>query len=147
MMNYRQYDRNDILPCTKTFMQVFNEEPWNDGWTMERARKYLQDFTDTPEFVGVIAEDVSGAAGFIFGVRKRWWSADEFFIHEMCVRGTSQQSGIGTGMLQFLERELTASGVSNMTLLTNRNIPAESFYKRNGFNEIDRLVFMSKDLK
>ncbi len=146
-MNYRQFDRNDILPCTETFIQVFNQEPWNDKWTTERAQQYLQDFTHTPGFIGVIAEDQSGVAGFIFGVRKQWWSAEEFFIHEMCVRVTNQQSGIGTGLLQFLERGLTATGVSNITLLTNRNIPAESFYKRNGFNEIDRLVFMNKDLK
>lgn len=58
-----------------------------------------------------------------------------------------QGSGIGTRILQFAESSLLKEGIGNITLLTDRNIPAEQFYKKNGFEGVDRLVFMHKRLK
>lgn len=50
-------------------------------------------------------------------------------------------------MLNYLEIQLKEKTVESMTLLTNRNIPAEHFYKNNGFDEIERLVFLYKEIK
>lgn len=137
----------DLDTCTATFIKVFNAEPWNDNWNYESAFQYLSDYYNTPNFLGVIAIENAEMLGFIMGVQRKWYSGDEYFIHEMCVDQTVQNKGIGKAMLNHLEIQLKDKSVQSMTLLTNRNIPAEQFYKNNGFEEIERLVFLYKEIK
>ncbi|WP_410769451.1 GNAT family N-acetyltransferase [Fontibacillus sp. BL9] len=145
-MELKSYDRNDLLKCTDTFIGVFNQEPWNDQWTTETAYQYLSDFTNTPGFIGFTAAEGEEIVGFIFGVSRRWWSGNEFFINEMCVSTVKQKTGVGSALMRLLIKELESIGISNITLLTDRDIPAEAFYKKFGFTEIERLVFLNKNL-
>lgn len=145
-MNIRTYTAQDLQKCTATFIEVFNAEPWNDEWTTERATRYLHDFTQTPGFLGLLAMEQDEIVGLLFGVRKAWWSGDEFFIHEMCVKTTAQKSGIGSQMLNQLVEMLKEEGVQDILLITDRGIPAEEFYKKNGFEEIERVVVMAKSI-
>ncbi|MNJ43989.1 Acetyltransferase (GNAT) family protein [compost metagenome] len=64
----------------------------------------------------------------------------------MCVDRSLQQSGIGSAMLRYLESTLVRKGIENMVLLTNRGIPAEDFYRKNGFGEISRIIFLDKGI-
>ena len=146
-MELKLFERNDLLKCTKTFIHVFNQEPWNDEWSTETAKQYLLDYTNTPGFMGIIAVEGEEIIGFIFGARKLWWSGDEFFINEMCVNVEKQKTGVGSMLMKFLMKELDSDGVSYISLLTNRDIPAETFYKKYGFIEINRLMFLSRDIK
>ncbi|SDW36960.1 GNAT family N-acetyltransferase [Paenibacillus sp. PDC88] len=145
-MELRLFDRNDLLLCVSTFISVFNQEPWNDEWSSDTAYQYLTDFTNTPGFIGVVAVDGEEIIGFIFGATKHWWSGKEFFINEMCVSVQKQKSGVGSALMRFLIEKLESDEVGNITLLTDRGIPAEAFYKKIGFAEIDRLVFLNKNL-
>ena len=138
---------SDLATCTETFLQVFNAEPWNANRNDASAHQYLSDYYHTPNFLGVIAIEHGELLGFIMGVQRKWYSGDEYFIHEMCVNQTLQNKGIGKAMLNYLEIQLKEKSVESMTLLTNRNIPAEHFYKNNGFDEIERLVFLYKEIK
>ena len=145
-MEFKLFQETDLVKCTETFIKVFNDEPWNDEWTIPKAHKYLLDFYQTPGFLGVIAIENEEVIGFIMGVQRKWWSGDEFYIHEMCVDSEHQNRGIGKALLDYLINSLE-NKISNITLLTDRGIPAEAFYKKNGFEEIERLVFLSKNLK
>lgn len=146
-MEFRSFETNDLLRCTHTFINVFNQEPWNDEWSAETAFQYLLDYTNTSGFIGIVAEEGKEIIGFIFGVRKPWWSGDEFFINEMCVSAEKQKTGVGSKLMKFLEEKLKMDGIENITLLTDRGIPAEIFYKKNGFTEIDRIMFLNKNIK
>lgn len=42
--------------------------------------------------------------------------------------------------------ELKGAKITNLVLLTDRGVPAEEFYKKNDFQEIERLVFYSREL-
>lgn len=145
-LELRLFDGNDILQCVDTFINVFNQDPWNDEWSTDTAYRYLIDFTNTPGFTGVVAVDEEEMIGFIFGASKHWWSGKEFFINEMCVSVQKQKTGVGSALMRFLIEKLESDEISNVTLLTDRGIPAEVFYKKNGFTEIDRLVFLNKNL-
>ncbi|KPH76254.1 MULTISPECIES: GNAT family N-acetyltransferase [Bacillaceae] len=145
-MEIALFEEKHLPECTSTFMDVFNQEPWNDEWTKETAKNYLEDFTHTPGFKGIVAFDGEEMIGFIFGNLKHWWSGDEFFINEMCVVADKQNSGIGSKMMNNLIKELKLDGVSMISLLTDRGIPAEGFYKKHGFSEIERLVFLSRSM-
>ena len=143
-MEFKLLEENDLIKCTETFIKVFNDEPWNDEWTFTKAQKYLWDFYNTPGFLGILAIENKEVIGFIFGVHRTWWSGNEFYIHEMCVESQSQGKGIGKALLDYLIKSL--ENTTNITLLTDRGIPAEAFYKKNGFKEIERLIFLSKNI-
>lgn len=145
-MHFKTVEENDLNTCSNLFLSVFNEEPWNDKWTMEKAEQYLTDFYWTPGFLGVSAIENEEMIGFIFGTRRTWWSGDEFFIHEMCVDTGRQNKGIGKALINHLINELNSNSITAISLLTDRGIPAETFYKRHGFKEIERLVFLSREV-
>ncbi|WP_438315607.1 GNAT family N-acetyltransferase [Sporosarcina sp. FA9] len=145
-MDIRLFEENDLLKCTRLFINVFNEEPWNDNWSEGVAKQYLLDYTNTPGFMGILAVKEEVIIGFIFGAHKVWWSGNEFFINEMCVSTEIQKTGIGSILLNYLLKKLDSEKVSNLSLLTDRGIPAEAFYKKNGFMEIERLMFLSRDV-
>ncbi|GEN86771.1 GNAT family N-acetyltransferase [Oceanobacillus sojae] len=145
-MQFKTVEECDLLTCSKLFLNVFNEEPWNDKWTLEKAQQYLSDFYQTPGFLGVSAVENNEIVGFIFGVRRVWWSGDEFFINEMCVNTNQQNKGIGKALMDYLKEIIGSNEVATISLLTDRGIPAEEFYKRIGFKEIERLVFLSSDV-
>ena len=146
-MEFKLLVEDDLIKCTETFIEVFNDEPWNDKWTFPKAKKYLFDFYQTPGFLGVLAVENGEILGCIFGVHRVWWSGDEFFINEMCVKKQQQNKGIGKALLNHLIKELDNSDISNIILLTDRGIPAEEFYKKNGFEEIERIIFLHRNIK
>ena len=146
-MNARPYRHADLDKCVGLFIHVFNAEPWNDNWLRNDAAQYLNAYVRSPGFIGIVAEDGSEIKGFVFGIRKKWWSGDECFVQEMCVRQEAQRSGIGTELLKELERTLRDEEIARMTLLTSRGIPAEAFYRKNGFKGIDSLIFMTKSIR
>lgn len=140
----RIYAEADFKLCVRLFMDVFNHEPWNDRWKYADAEQYLRECIASPGFQGVIACDDMDVCGFILGNRKKWWSGDEFFIQEMCVAPAAQRGGVGTGLLKCLQDHPGLDGIRRITLLTGRGIPAEDFYRKNGFREIEKMLFMSK---
>ncbi|MEK4304006.1 MULTISPECIES: GNAT family N-acetyltransferase [Oceanobacillus] len=145
-MQFKSVVEADLISCSKLFLTVFNGEPWNDKWTLEKAKQYLADFYRTPGFFGVSAIENEEIIGFIFGTRRAWWNGDEFFINEMCVDTDRQNKGIGKELLHHLREVMETEAVTAISLLTDRGIPAEAFYKRNGFKEIERLVFLSREV-
>ena len=127
-MRLRMLQDSDIDGCVELFISVFNAEPWNDNWTRERAKIYLEEYIKSPGFRGVVVEMDQTIKGFIIGIRKSWWSGDEYFVNEFCVDNTIQRKGIGTKLLRFMEVTLQNEGVQSITLLTDRGTAAESFY-------------------
>lgn len=144
-MKFKLFEENDLIACTETFIKVFNGEPWNDEWTFTKAQTYLLDFYNTPGFLGILAVENKEVIGFLFGVQRTWWSGNEFYIHEMCVEPQRQNKGIGKLLLDYLIKSLE-NNISSIALLTDRGIPAEAFYKKYGFAEIERLIFLSKNI-
>lgn len=144
-MEFRILTEKDVPACTHTFIEIFNDEPWNDKWTFERAKQYISDYYYSPNFLGVCAIEQGEMIGFAYGVQKTWWVGNEFYIHEMGVKKRWRGQGIGKALLEMLKKELEGSDVRNFALLTDRGVPAELFYKKYGFQEIERLVFYSCD--
>jgi aminoglycoside 6'-N-acetyltransferase I len=147
-MQIREFNINDLDPCITLFMNVFCNEPWNDRWSAEQAKDYLYDFVQTPGFIGIVADDINEELiGLLLGSRKKWWSGDELFINEMCVDPNHQSLGVGSAMFRYLEDTLPGIGIESLVLLTDRGVPAEAFYHKNGFEEVSRIVFLAKHIK
>ena len=142
MMEIRDFKSDDFDGCANLFIQVFSQAPWNDHWSLESASVYLRDIVMTPGFYGIVAQNEFGIIGMCWGHIKRWGMGDEFYVDEMCVVSERQRQGVGQRIMLYAKQKLGEMGVRHLTLLTARNTLAESFYQKQGFVAVNRLVFM-----
>lgn len=138
----RQLTPADQADCARLLRQVFNQPPWNDNWTVERAAAYVQDFFGAPRFRGFAALDGTRLVGMCLGHVKLWWQADEYCLDEFCIHSDYQRRGLGGQLLGYARRQLAAEGVACCTLLTASGTPAEAFYRKRGFRRVDEMIFM-----
>lgn len=138
----RQLTPADQADCARLLVQVFNQPPWNDNWTVERAAAYVQDFFDAPRFRGFAALDGMRLIGMCLGHVKLWWQDDEYCLDEFCIHSDYQRRGLGGQLLGYARRQLAAEGVACCTLLTASGTPAEAFYRGRGFRRVDEMIFM-----
>ena len=91
-----------------------------------------------PPQAGSPAASNGKVLGYIIGLGRRGSSAVR--IYTFCVRKDYRLKGIGTSLLQRLERECQRRGVSNLVLEVGEdNSSARRFYKRNGFVEFSSI--------
>lgn len=147
MPDLREFRPNDLEPCVSAFIQVFSQPPWGDRWPSdERAKQYLSDLTGIPGFRGFLAVQDAEIVAFCLGHRRRWWQGDEYYVNEMGVLPTVQRSGVGSKLIAFTEERLRQDGIQYVALLTERDIPAERFWRKQGYGQDHQTIFMFKYL-
>lgn len=143
----RKFKIEDTAKCAELFKEVFSDYPWYDYWvSVDQARNYLMELIKNPVFEGFIAYEGSAVVAVCFGHKRSWWRGKEFFIDEFYVANEMQGNGIGTELLNYVKESLIKLGYRQMVLLTNKEIPAEEFYIKNGFYNNQNRTVMSKEL-
>lgn len=143
----RKFAVEDVNKCAELFKEVFSAYPWYDNWiSFKQTKTYLMELIENPVFEGYVAYDGLDMVAVCFGHKRSWWMGKEFFIDEFYVRNESQGNGIGTGMLNYVKENLMKEGYARLVLLTNKGIPAEEFYIKNGFYNNQNRTVMVKEL-
>ncbi|MEN6292415.1 MAG: GNAT family N-acetyltransferase [Methanobacterium sp.] len=142
----RKFTVQDVDKCAELFKEVFSAYPWYDNWvSLEQARTYLIELIENPVFEGYVAYNGLSLVAVCFGHKRSWWVGKEFFMDEFYVRNESQGNGIGTRMMDYIKKQLIEEEYTRLVLLTNKGIPAEEFYIKNGFyNNSDRTVMVTE---
>ena len=147
MLELREFSPEDLESCVQVFVEVFRQPPWNDRWpSFERAQQYVSDLTGIPGFRGFLALQGGEIAAFCLGHRRRWWQGDEYYVNEMGVLPAQQHSGVGSKLIAFAEERLRQNGMQYVALLTERDIPAERFWLKQGYRQDRQTIFMFKYL-
>lgn len=144
-MKIRLIEGKDIENCAHLFSQVFSGEPWNEPWKQQDAFLRLDHFHKSAGFVGVLIES-DHVLGFALGNREPFYYGNVFYLREMCIDTSFHSQGIGSKVYAALEKELLLNEVKEIYLATERNIPATSFYEKQGFNYSDTTGFYDKRL-
>lgn len=84
--------------------------------------------------------------GIALGRIKSWYEGTEYWVEEFGVLPERQQTGIGSEFLRQIERMVAERGISHMALLTDRQVSAYRFYRKNGFEEREDTVFLVKSI-
>ncbi|WP_160919078.1 GNAT family N-acetyltransferase [Pseudalkalibacillus hwajinpoensis] len=143
----KRLNSTNIEESTKLYMDVFNGEPWNDGWKLEDARERLVDIFKNPKFIGIgIYYDKEKLIGFLLGYTEKWLSSNHYYLNEMCVKTDLQSKGVGSKLLIELENTCEEKNINRIYLLTARAGQAEAFYKKSNFYISPKMIMMSKRL-
>lgn len=142
----RKFTIKDTDKSAELFKEVFSAYPWYDDWvSFDQSRNYLMELIQNPVFEGFVAYEGSNIVAVCFGHKKSFWTGKEFFIDEFYVRNESQGNGIGTKMMDYVKESLIEEEYTHLVLLTNKEIPAEKFYIKNGFyNNQNRTIMVNK---
>ena len=138
-------EEKDLRGCVEVFFGVFTDEPWNYTWmNKNKVIKYFFDMFDTPNFVGYVYRINNKLAGACFGVVNDYFLSSTYDVKELFVSAEFQGTGVGSALMDFVELDLKKFEVSAVTLFTQQDIEAYSFYIKNGFVDSKKVVHMSK---
>ena len=71
----------------------------------------------------------------------------EYIINELCIRTDRQGAGAGTFFIREIEKAVRELGLKQIFLLTDSNVPACEFYRKNGFTECTSNVAFAKSVE
>ena len=136
-------DREEIKAL---FVSVFTREPWCDDWSdREQLDLYIQDLTGQSYSLAYgLYHDAGELIGISLGYIKHWYSGTEYIINELCIKTDRQGAGAGTFFIREIGNAIRALGLKQIFLLTDSNVPAYDFYRKNGFVESKTNVAFSK---
>ena len=136
MLKLKRPSIEDKEAITSVFTGVFTKEPWNDDWSdTAQLDMYINDLVGQGYSLtyGLFEDDE--LIGISLGYVKHWYSGTEYIINEFCVKTERQGAGAGSFFIAEIEKAIKELGIKQIFLLTDSNVPAYQFYKKNGFNE------------
>ena len=144
-MTFEQMNQSRMQDYVRVFLKAFGGAPWNEPWTCEQARMRLESFLNTPSAYGLSAEVDGEVVGFILGQFEPYYDGLRFYIQEFCC--ARQGGGIGTALLDELERQLKEKGVVRTYLMTIHGDSTEGYYHRRGYvTDPDNIWMYKTDL-
>jgi aminoglycoside 6'-N-acetyltransferase I len=140
-----EYSYKYIDKCVKIFLDTFRNQPFNYKWMEEtKIKRYFTDMERTPmskNYIYLLDKEVVGVC---FGVHSDYFANDTYEIKEIIISKSEQGKGIGTEFLKSIEKELYKNDIFLITLLTQKEIKAYEFYKKNEYVLSSGTVHMSK---
>jgi aminoglycoside 6'-N-acetyltransferase I len=143
-MNLRECTVADLPACARFFSSVFNAPPWDEDWSEESSLQRLADCANTPNFLGLLAEDDAGVTALAFGYWQRYQDEKHYYLLEFCVANERQGEGIGTRLMDGLHARLQSGGIDRIYTLTARETPAQAFYEKAGFYVSPKMILMAR---
>ena len=145
MLKLKRLNIEDKDAITNVFTGVFTKEPWNDDWSdKNQLDMYITDLIGQGYSLTYGLYDDGELIGISLGYIKHWYSGTEYIINEFCVKTERQGTGAGTFFIAEIEKAIKELGLKQIFLLTDSNVPAYLFYKKNGFEECTTNVAFSK---
>jgi len=147
-MKLKELNVNDIENIKYIILEVFTKEPWYDKWDdKEQLHKYVLDILTNTNSLALGLYDNDKLIGISLGRIRHWYTGNQFWIDDLGILTQNQGNGLGSKFIKLIEEYIKPKNINAIILLTERNVPAYYFYKKNGFNEIDKSVFFIKDIK
>lgn len=146
MFTLKRLGPENLEAIKAVFVSVFTKEPWCDDWSdEEQLDLYIRDLTGQGYSLTYgLFDDTDELIGISLGYIKHWYSGTEYIINELCIRTDRQGAGAGTFFLREIEKAIRELGLKQIFLLTDSNVPAYEFYRKNGFIESETNVAFSK---
>lgn len=147
MYELKRLSLDDKETIIDVFVSVFTKEPWNDDWSdKEQLDMYINDLIGQGYSLTYGLYEDNELIGISMGYIKHWYSGTEYIINELCIKTDRQGNGAGTFFLAEIEKAVKGLGLKQIFLLTDSNVPAYDFYRKNGFVEAETNVAFSKVL-
>ena len=145
MLKVKRLSIKEKEAITNVFLGVFTKEPWNDDWSdTAQLDLYINDLIGQSYSLTYGLYDDDELIGISMGYIKHWYRGTEYIINEFCIKTELQGKGAGTFFIKEIEKAIQKLGLNQIFLLTDTNVPAYNFYKKNGFFEETTTIAFGK---
>lgn len=141
-MKVQELKKEDLENCANLIIQAYNGRPWNYQWTFSKASLYLNELVASSRFVGFVIYEGEELVGAMFSHVKTWWINDQLMIDELFVAAQDQGKGYGQALMNAAKDFAANNNIGSITLMTQKYMPAISFYEKNGFLKAEQYVLM-----
>lgn len=141
-MAVKAITKEDIQGCAELIGSAYNSPPWNYQWQPGRAAEYLNELYESRRFTGFCIYEDGILAAALFAHVKTWWINDLLMVDELFVSPLKQGKGYGQELLNTAREFCADNNIGSITLITNKYMPAASFYKKNGFLQAEQYTLM-----
>jgi aminoglycoside 6'-N-acetyltransferase I len=134
-------DRRDIAQIIK---EEYSKKPYEEKWTEKSAIETLRHFASIGRIF--VAEIEGKIAGFIIITKEIYNGKINYIIEELVVSADYQGKGVGTELINRMEKIGKKEGVSSIILYASTKAKAYKFYKHLGFEHLKHMAYFSKKL-
>ncbi|MGB4400871.1 MAG: GNAT family N-acetyltransferase [Daejeonella sp.] len=141
-MKVQELKKEDLENCANLIIKAYNGRPWNYQWTFSKAMLYLTELFESSRFVGFVIYERGELVGAMFAHVKTWWIDDQLMIDELFVSAQEQGKGYGQTLMNSTKEYANNNNIGSITLMTQKYMPALSFYEKNSFFKAEQYVLM-----
>ncbi len=147
-MELRELVTDDIDEVKSVIFDIFTKEPWNDDLKdQEQFHKYVLDLIGNRNSLALGLYDGDELIGASLGRIIHWYSGTQYWIDDLGIISERQGDGLGSLFIEMIEAFIKEKGIKQIALLSEKDIPAYYFYKKNGFLEKGQKAFFVKRLE
>ena len=117
-------------------LKIWNSEIGNNHLTAENFSSHHDRFKGNDNYKAFVAELDDKVVGILYVMKYAPWATEteQFWIQCIAVKNDMQGRGIGTKLLEYLEKYGREIGIGYITLNTGfKRTAAHAFYERNGY--------------
>jgi ribosomal protein S18 acetylase RimI-like enzyme len=140
VMNIGNYSSQDLQEIINLYIRVFNSPQWKDKWTPATADQHLGNYVKIPTFLGFVGKEGDKLLAVCFGYLRNGRTGTEYVIDELFVEPERQNQGLGSELIAYVKAQLSKLSVKSISLITDRKIPANDFFDKQGFASQDTMV-------
>ena len=118
-------------------LEIWNNVLGNRNFTAENIGWHHDRFRGNENYKAFVAEVEDNVVGIIYIMQYAPWAVEgeQFWIQGIAVKDDMQGKGIGTKLLEHIEKYGKEIGVEYITLNTGfKRTAAHAFYERNGYS-------------
>lgn len=143
-MILREVHEKDFDSIVKHYIDVFSSEPWNDELNLNEITQYVSDIYNMNTFIGYVwvDEETNSMIGVALGYIKPWYRGREYILDTFFITKKVQSKGYGSQFMTTLKNKLLSKNIEDILLDTDRGMPAENFYIKNGFTTSEESIIM-----
>ncbi len=132
-MEYKIIMEKEMPGLAQAMMAAYEQAPWFENWTEERALRRIQAILSNYEACGMAAIMDGQVIGGVLGYVDPYAEEDFFFVSELFVRPQYQKKGYGKGLLLALEEQLKEKNIHVTQLISIED--NQGFYHASGMEK------------
>lgn len=142
---YRLMEEKDIEQVIPLYLEQYNV--YDDGcWTEETAYRRIHQVWSTEDSYCLLAEEDQALRGFVMGFLKQFDDLRSYHLEEIVIAHGQQGKGMGTRLMQELERRVRELGTAMISLDAVNDEMHEHFYGKLGYGNVKNFVPKTKTL-